>query len=206
MNGLPVSVLTNINGDDKLIDCESYDLIKNRRITINGEINDIVFDKVKGLLEWLDNQSNDDITIVINSPGGNVTSGLAIYDWIKGNIKSDIATVAVGLAASMGAFLLAAAGTKGKRYATENTEILIHQPSGGATGQATDIILAAERIQYKKKCLTKILAEASGNSLEKVMNDCERDKSMSAKEALEYGLIDHIGFPIKEKGEDNYDY
>ena len=131
-----------------------------------------------------------DISIYINSPGGSITAGMAIYDTMQ-FIKPDVQTICIGMAASMGAFLLAA-GTKGKRYALPNAEIMIHQPLGGAQGQATDIEIAAKRILFLRDKLNKILSERTGQPLEVIQKDTDRDKFMTAEEAKEYGIIDHI--------------
>lgn len=186
-------IVTNINGHDQSTNLISYDFEKNRIIYISGEINDFTAVSVVSQLRYLDSKSDDDIIVFINSPGGSVTSGMAIYDCIR-NVHCDVVTVATGMAASMGAFLLAA-GTKGKRYATPSAEIMIHQPLGGVRGQATDISLVANHIQYLKKKLAGILAEECGKTLKKLMHDTERDNWMSSKVAKEYGLIDHVGYP-----------
>lgn len=165
-------------------------LLKDRIIFLSGEINDTSANIVVSELLYLDSLSHEDIYLYINSPGGSVTSGLAIYDTMN-YIKSDVRTIVVGMAASMGAFLLSS-GTKGKRYALPNAEVMIHQVLGGAQGQATDIKIHAEHILKIKKKLNQILASNTNQSLNKVMKDCERDNYMSAKEALEYGLIDTI--------------
>lgn len=165
-------------------------LLKDRIIFLSGEINDNVASIIVSELLYLDAQNHEDIYLYINSPGGSVTSGLAIYDTIN-YIASDVRTIVVGMAASMGAFLLSS-GTKGKRFALKNAEVMIHQVLGGANGQATDIQIAAEHILKIKKKLNEILASNTGQSLQKVTNDCERDNYMSASEALEYGLIDEI--------------
>lgn len=186
-------IVTNINGHDQSTNLISYDFEKNRIIYINGEINDFTAVSVVSQLRYLDSKSDDDIIVFINSPGGAVTSGMAIYDCIR-NVHCDVVTVATGMAASMGAFLLAA-GTKGKRYATPSAEIMIHQPLGGVRGQATEISLVANHIQYLKKKLAGILADECGKPLKKLMHDTERDNWMSSKAAKEYGLIDHVGYP-----------
>lgn len=141
-------------------------------------------------LLYLDAQNHEDIFLYINSPGGSVTSGLAIYDTMN-YIKSDVRTIVVGMAASMGAFLLSS-GAKGKRCALQNAEVMIHQVLGGAQGQATDIKIAAEHILKIKKKLNSILALNTGQTLHKIIKDCERDNYMSSEEALHYGLIDVI--------------
>lgn len=165
-------------------------LLKDRIIFLSGEINDSMASIIVSELLYLDAQNHDDIYLYINSPGGSVTSGLAIYDTMN-YIKSDVRTIVVGMAASMGAFLLSS-GTKGKRCALPNAEVMIHQVLGGANGQATDIKIAAEHILKTKKKLNKILASNTDQNINKVTNDCERDNYMSAKEALDYGLIDEI--------------
>ena len=173
----------------------SYDifsrLLKERIIFIGDEINQATASIVVAQLLFLAAEDPEkDISIYINSPGGSVTDGFAIFDTMN-HIKPDVSTICVGLAASMGAFLLAA-GTKGKRYALPNSEIMIHQPLGGARGQATDIKIHAEQILKTKDKLTKILSEKTGQPLEKLQVDCERDYFMSAEEAKNYGLIDAI--------------
>lgn len=165
-------------------------LLKDRIIFLSGEINDNVASIIVSELLYLDAQNHQDIFLYINSPGGSVTSGLAIYDTMN-YIKSDVHTIVVGMAASMGAFLLSS-GTKGKRFALKNAEVMIHQVLGGANGQATDIKIAAEHILKIKEKLNKILAFNTGQDISKVANDCERDNYMSAQEALKYGLIDEI--------------
>ncbi len=173
----------------------SYDiysrLLEDRIVFISGEITDDTANTVVAQLIYLEaKDSSKDISLYINSPGGSVTAGMAIYDTMN-YIKCDVNTICVGMAASMGAFLLSS-GAKGKRYALPNSEVMIHQPLGGASGQATDIVITANHIQKIKEKLTKILAENSGKPYEQVAKDCERDNYMSAQEALEYGLIDKI--------------
>ncbi len=165
-------------------------LLKDRIIFLSGEINDAMASIIVSELLYLDAQNHEDIYLYINSPGGSVTSGLAIYDTMN-YIKSDVRTIVVGMAASMGAFLLSS-GTKGKRFALKNSEVMIHQVLGGAQGQATDIKIHAEHILKMKKKLNNILANNTGKSIKQVTKDCERDNYMSAKEALEYGLVDEI--------------
>lgn len=179
----------------------SYDiysrLLKDRIVFISGEIDDNMADLVVAQLIFLVAEDPDkDIFLYINSPGGSVTAGMAIFDTMQ-YIQCDVVTICIGLAASMGAFLLAA-GTKGKRKSLPNSEIMIHQPSGGARGQATDIAIHAEHIIKTKKKMNEILAERTGQSVEKVAADTERDNFMSADEALKYGLIDEI-IPPKGK-------
>lgn len=165
-------------------------LLKDRIIFITGEINSNTANIVVSELLYLDSINHSDISIYINSPGGEVTSGLAIYDTIN-YIKSDVATICVGLAASMGAFILSS-GTKGKRYSLPNGEIMIHQPLGGAEGKASDIKIAAEHILKIKDKMNKILAKNTNQTLKKVIKDTECDHFLEAKEALNYGIIDKI--------------
>lgn len=173
----------------------SYDLysrmLEDRIVFLNGEVNDISANIVIAQLIYLEAKDPDkDISLYINSPGGSVSAGMGIYDTMN-FIRPDVSTICVGMAASMGAFLLAA-GAKGKRISLPNSEIMIHQPLGGAQGQATDIVIQAEHINKIKKKMTSILAENTGKPFEQVANDVERDYYMSAQEALEYGLIDKI--------------
>ena len=173
----------------------SYDLysrmLEDRIVFLNGEVNDVSANIVIAQLIYLEAKDPDkDISLYINSPGGSVSAGMGIYDTMN-FIRPDVSTICVGMAASMGAFLLAA-GAKGKRISLPNSEIMIHQPLGGAQGQATDIVIQAEHINKIKKKMTSILAENTGKPFEQVANDVERDYYMSAKEALEYGLIDKI--------------
>ncbi|MEG1149857.1 MAG: ATP-dependent Clp protease proteolytic subunit [Bacilli bacterium] len=165
-------------------------LLKDRIIFITGEINDSLASIVVSELLYLDTINNEEISIYINSPGGSITSGMSIYDTMN-FIKSDVRTIAVGMAASMAAFLLSS-GTIGKRSALPNAEVMIHQPLGGAEGQATDIKIAAERIIKLKKKLNKMLADNTKQSLKKIEKDTERDNYMSAADALKYGLIDIV--------------
>jgi ATP-dependent Clp protease protease subunit len=179
----------------------SYDiysrLLKDRIIFVGGEVEDEMADSVVAQLIFLEAEDPDkDIFMYINSPGGSVTAGMAIYDTMQ-YVRCPVSTICIGMAASMGAFLLAA-GQKGKRKALPNSEIMIHQVSGGARGQATDIIIQAEHIAKMKKRMNEILAERTGQPVKKVTADTERDNFMSAEEALEYGLIDEI-IPAKEK-------
>ena len=173
----------------------SYDiysrLLKDRIIFLGEEVTDVSASLIVAQMLFLESEDpGKDIQLYINSPGGSVTAGMAIYDTMK-YIKSDVATTCIGLAASMGAFLLAG-GTKGKRFALPNAEVMIHQPLGGAQGQATEIQIAAEHILKTKKKLNSILAENCGKPLDVVMADTERDNWMSAEEAKAYGLIDHV--------------
>lgn len=166
-------------------------LLKDRIIMLSGEINDHIANIVVAQLLFLAAEDPDkDINIYINSPGGSVTAGLAIFDTMN-YIKCDVSTICVGMAASMGAFLLTA-GTKGKRYVLPNSEVMIHQPLGGAQGQATEIAIAAKHILKTRDRLNKILAEQTGQPLEKIEQDTERDNFMSAEEAVAYGLVDQV--------------
>ncbi len=173
----------------------SYDiysrLLKDRIIMLSGEINDAVASSIVAQLLFLEAEDPDkDIYLYINSPGGVITSGMSIYDTMN-YIKPDVATICIGQAASMGAFLLSS-GAKGKRYALPHARIMIHQPLGGAQGQATDIEIQAKEILRLKKILNEILAQNTGQSVKKIAKDTERDFFMSAKEAKEYGLIDQV--------------
>lgn len=178
----------------------SYDiysrLLKDRIIFITGEINEVTADLVVAQLLFLESEDpSKDIEIYINSPGGSVSAGFAIFDTMN-FIKCDVSTICVGMAASMGAFLLAA-GTRGKRFALPNADIMIHQPLGGAQGQASDIKIHAEKILEVRDRINKILAEETGQPLEKVESDTDRDYYLSAAEAVEYGLIDKV---IEKRG------
>ncbi len=173
----------------------SYDiysrLLKERIIFLGDEVTDQTASLVVAQMLFLESEDpKKDIQFYINSPGGSVTAGMAIYDTMN-YVKCDVSTICIGLAASMGAFLLSS-GAKGKRYALPNAEVMIHQPSGGARGQATEIKIVAENILKTKDRLNKILAENTGQPVEKIAEDTERDNFMDAKEALEYGLIDEI--------------
>ena len=173
----------------------SYDifsrLLNDRIIFLGEEVNDTTASLVVAQLLYLEAQDPDkDIQMYINSPGGSVTAGMAIYDTMQ-YIKCDVSTICIGMAASMGAFLLSA-GTKGKRFALPNAEIMIHQPSAGTQGQITDMAIHLKRLETIKKRMNTILAENTGKSVEQVTADCERDNFMTAEEAMEYGLIDQV--------------
>ena len=173
----------------------SYDifsrLLKERIIMLSGEVNDDTANLIVAQLLFLESEDPDkDIYLYINSPGGSITSGMAIYDTMQ-YIKCDVSTICIGMAASMGAFLLTC-GAKGKRYALPNSEIMIHQPLGGFQGQATDIEIHAKRILKIKESLNKILSENTGKPLETIKADVERDNFMSADEAKDYGLVDDV--------------
>ena len=176
----------------------SYDiysrLLKDRVVFLGSEINDQVANAIVAQLLFLETDNPDaDISLYINSPGGSVTAGLAIYDTMN-YIKCPVRTVCVGMAASMGAFLLMA-GEKGKRLALPNSEVMIHQPSGGASGQATDVTIHAEWLLRTKKKMNALMAQMTGQDVEKLARDVERDYFMTAQEALEYGIIDEIYQP-----------
>lgn len=188
MNLVPMIIDKELNGE------RSYDifsrLLKNRIILLSGPIDDALANTIVAELLYLDSLNHEDIALYINSPGGAVTAGMAIFDTMN-FIKSDVSTICIGMAASMAAFLLAC-GQSGKRYILPNAEVMIHQPLGGAQGQATEIKIAAEHILKIKKKLNTILAEKTGKSLRKIEQDTERDYYLSAEEAKEYGLIDQI--------------
>ncbi len=183
------TVIDKINNSEKVYDIYSR-LLKDRIIIINGEIDNNVSSSTVAQLLYLDSISNDDISIYINSPGGNVTDGFAIYDTMN-FIKSDVSTIGIGICASMAAFLLSS-GTKGKRYILPNAEVMIHQPLGGVEGQATEIKIAAEHILKTKNKLNKILSNNTNKSIKIIENDTERDNFMDALEAMNYGIVDKI--------------
>lgn len=173
----------------------SYDiysrLLKDRIIILSEDVNDVTASLIVAQMLFLEGEDPEkDINFYINSPGGSVTSGMAIFDTMQ-YVKCDVSTICIGMAASMGAFLLAA-GAKGKRFALPNSEIMIHQPLGGMQGQATDIKIHADHIIKTKETLNRILSERTGQPLEKVIQDTDRDNFMSAHEAAEYGLIDKV--------------
>ena len=172
------------------LDLLSYDFINNRKIYLFSEIDNNTSMEIVSQLEYLNNNGTDDIRIFINSPGGSVSAGFAIVDAIK-RCKCDVSTICTGMAASMGAFILSC-GTKGKRFATPLSEIMIHQPLGGAQGQASDIQLAAEHITNVKNKLHIILSENTGQNIKTISQDCDRDYWMYAEEALKYGIIDGL--------------
>lgn len=188
MSLVPMVVDKDGNGE------RSYDiysrLLKNRIIILSGEINDESANSVVAQLLYLDSLNHDDISIYINSPGGSITSGMAIFDTMN-FVKSDVSTICLGMAASMGAFLLSC-GKKGKRRILPHAEVMIHQPLGGAQGQATEIKIAAERILKLKAKLNQILSENTGKPLKEVEKDTDRDYFLTAEEALDYGIVDTI--------------
>lgn len=189
MNLVP-TVIEQTNRGERAYDIYSR-LLKDRIILLGSAIDDNVANSIVAQLLFLEAEDPDkDISLYINSPGGSITAGMAIYDTMN-FIKPDVSTICIGMAASMGAFLLAA-GEKGKRYALPNSEIMIHQPLGGAQGQATDIEIHARRIIEIKKRMNQILAEKTGQPLEVIERDTERDNFMTAQKSVEYGLIDKI--------------
>ncbi|MFD1032118.1 ATP-dependent Clp endopeptidase proteolytic subunit ClpP [Metaplanococcus flavidus] len=189
MNLIP-TVIEQTSRGERAYDIYSR-LLKDRVIMLGSGIDDNVANSIVAQLLFLEAEDPEkDISIYINSPGGSITAGMAIYDTMQ-FIRPDVQTICIGMAASMGAFLLAA-GTKGKRYALPNAEVMIHQPLGGAQGQATEIEIAAKRILFLREKLNQILADRTGQTLEVVSKDTDRDNFMTAERALEYGLIDQI--------------
>jgi len=189
MNLIP-TVIEQTSRGERAYDIYSR-LLKDRIIILGGQIDDVSANSIVAQLLFLDAENPEkDISLYINSPGGSVTAGMAIYDTMN-FVKADVQTICIGMAASMGAFLLSS-GAKGKRYALPNAEVMIHQPLGGAQGQATEIEIAARHILYTRDKLNKILAENTGQPLEIIEKDTDRDNFMSAERAKEYGLIDHI--------------
>ncbi len=188
MNLIP-SVIEKTNNGERVYDIYSR-LLKDRIIFIGGEIDDCLANAVISELLFLDSQGNDEISIYINSPGGSITAGMAIYDTMS-YVKSPISTICVGMAASMASVLLAS-GDTGKRYILPNSEVMIHQPLGGVNGQATEIKIVADRILFLRNKLNKLLSEKTGQDIKKIEKDTERDHYLTAKEALEYGLVDKI--------------
>ncbi len=188
MNLVPVVVDKEASGE------RSYDifsrLLKNRIILLSGEITDDTANTIIAQILYLDSLNHDDISLYINSPGGSVTAGMAIYDTMN-FVESDVSTICLGMAASMAAFLLSS-GEKGKRYILPNGEVMIHQPLGGAQGQATEIKIAAEHILKLREKLNQMLAGNTNQKIETIEKDTERDNFMDSKEALEYGLVDKI--------------
>ena len=188
MSLVPIVIDKESNGE------RSYDifsrLLKNRIILLSGEINDSTSDSIVAQLLYLDSLNHEDISLYINSPGGSITSGMAIYDTMN-FVKSRVSTICIGMAASMAAFLLSS-GEKGQRFILPNSEVMIHQPLGGAQGQATEIKIAAEHILKVKKRMNTILATNTGQDIETIEKDTERDNFMDSKEALDYGIVDQI--------------
>ena len=195
--GLIPMVIEQTNRGERSFDIYSR-LLKDRIIFLSGEIDDDTANLVVAQMLFLEMENPDaDISLYINSPGGSVTAGMAIYDTMN-YIKCNVRTVVIGMAASMAAFLLMA-GEKGKRLALPNSEVMIHQPLGGASGQATDVAIRAEWLLKTKEKMTRLMAEMSGQDIEKVKQDVERDYFMSAEEALNYGIIDEIYQPRNAK-------
>ena len=188
MNLVPMVVDKEVNGE------RSYDifsrLLKNRIVLLSGEIDDNLSNSIVAQLLYLDSINHDDISLYINSPGGSVTAGMAIYDTMN-FVKSNVSTICIGMAASMAAFLLSS-GENGKRYILPNAEVMIHQPLGGAQGQATEIKIAAEHILKLRDKLNKILSKNTNQSLETIALDTERDNFIDSDESLKYGLVDKI--------------
>ncbi|QHN13596.1 ATP-dependent Clp endopeptidase proteolytic subunit ClpP [Staphylococcus aureus] len=192
MNLIP-TVIETTNRGERAYDIYSR-LLKDRIIMLGSQIDDNVANSIVSQLLFLQAQDSEkDIYLYINSPGGSVTAGFAIYDTIQ-HIKPDVQTICIGMAASMGSFLLAA-GAKGKRFALPNAEVMIHQPLGGAQGQATEIEIAANHILKTREKLNRILSERTGQSIEKIQKDTDRDNFLTAEEAKEYGLIDQVMVP-----------
>ena len=183
------NVLEKTNNGDRVYDLYSR-LLEDRIILLSGEIDDNLSNIIISELLYLDSISNEDICIYINSPGGSITSGMAIYDTIN-YIKSDVSTICIGIAASMASFILSS-GTKGKRYILPNAEVMIHQPLGGCEGQASEIKIVAEHILKTRDRLNKILSNNTNQPLDKIKLDTERDNYMNSKEALDYGIVDKI--------------
>ena len=194
MNLIP-TVIETTNRGERAYDIYSR-LLKDRIIMLGSQIDDNVANSIVSQLLFLQAQDSEkDIYLYINSPGGSVTAGFAIYDTIQ-HIKPDVQTICIGMAASMGSFLLAA-GAKGKRFALPNAEVMIHQPLGGAQGQATEIEIAANHILKTREKFNRILSERTGQSIEKIQQDTDRDNFLTAAEAKEYGLIDEVMEPEK---------
>ncbi|HBI8856438.1 ATP-dependent Clp endopeptidase proteolytic subunit ClpP [Staphylococcus aureus] len=192
MNLIP-TVIETTNRGERAYDIYSR-LLKDRIIMLGSQIDDNVANSIVSQLLFLQAQDSEkDIYLYINSPGGSVTAGFAIYDTIQ-HIKPDVQTICIGMAASMGSFLLAA-GAKGKRFTLPNAEVMIHQPLGGAQGQATEIEIAANHILKTREKLNRILSERTGQSIEKIQKDTDRDNFLTAEEAKEYGLIDEVMVP-----------
>jgi len=197
MSSLIPMVIEQTNRGERSFDIYSR-LLKDRIVILGGEIDDDVANVIVAQLLFLEMDNPDaDISLYINSPGGSITAGMAIFDTMN-HIKPDVRTVCVGMAASMGAFLLMA-GKKGKRNALPNSEVMIHQPLGGASGQATDVQIRAEWLLKTKQKMNTLIAKLTGQSLEKIEKDVERDYFMSAEEALKYGIIDEIYQPKESK-------
>jgi len=190
MSNLVPMVVEQTNRGERSYDIFSR-LLKDRIVMLNGEVNDTQASLITAQLLFLESDDPDkDISLYINSPGGSITAGMAIFDTMN-YIKSDVSTICIGMAASMGAFLLAA-GAKGKRYVLPNSEVMIHQPLGGAQGQATDVKIRAERLLAIRDRMNKLLSDMTSQDVEKIEKDTERDNFMTAEEAVAYGLVDEI--------------
>ncbi|HHX93619.1 MAG TPA: ATP-dependent Clp endopeptidase proteolytic subunit ClpP [Tenericutes bacterium] len=183
------TVIEKTNQGERAYDIYSR-LLKERIIMLNGLITDELANSIVAQLLFLDSENNDDIYLYINSPGGSITAGMAIHDTMQ-YIRSDVSTICIGIAASMAAFILLS-GAKGKRFILPNSEVLIHQPLGGAEGQATEIKIAAERILKLKAKINELMSQYTGQPVEKIEQDTERDYFLNAKEALKYGIVDKI--------------
>ena len=188
MNMVPI-VIERSNAGERSYDIYSR-LLQDRIVMLNGEIDDVNSNSIVAQLLYLDSVNHNDISLYINSPGGSISAGMAIYDTMN-FIKSDVKTICIGMAASMGAFLLAS-GCKGKRMVLKNCEVMIHQPLGGVKGQATEIKIVAEHIIKIRKRMNRILAERTGQDIERIEMDTERDNYLDSEEALRYGIIDRI--------------
>lgn len=188
MNMVPI-VIERSNAGERSYDIYSR-LLQDRIVMLNGEIDDVSSNSIVAQLLYLDSVNHNDISLYINSPGGSISAGMAIYDTMN-FIKSDVKTICIGMAASMGAFLLAS-GCKGKRMGLKNCEVMIHQPLGGVKGQATEIKIVAEHIIKIRKRMNRILAERTGQDIERIEMDTERDNYLDSEEALRYGIIDKI--------------
>ncbi|HKL42216.1 MAG TPA: ATP-dependent Clp endopeptidase proteolytic subunit ClpP [Clostridia bacterium] len=190
MSNLVPMVVEQTNRGERSYDIFSR-LLKDRIVMLNGQVTDAQASLVTAQLLFLESDDPDkDISLYINSPGGSITAGMAIFDTMN-YIKSDVSTICIGMAASMGAFLLAA-GAKGKRYVLPNSEVMIHQPLGGAQGQASDVKIRAERLLKTRERLNELLSDLTGQELEKIEKDTERDNFMTAEEAVNYGLVDEV--------------
>lgn len=188
------NIITNTNGTDHMADLRSEMFFKKRLITIDSEIDSDLATSVISQMMYLNGKSDDDIYVMLDSPGGSVSAGFRIFDYMKYACRCDVATISNGITASMAAFLLAA-GKSGKRYVTPNSEIMIHQPLGGTQGQATEMIIAVNHIMKVKDNLTRILSEECAKDFDTVSEDIERDHWMDADEAKRYGIVDIIGYP-----------
>ena len=188
------TIISNVDGKDRMSDVLSYTFEKKRTIYLYGEITDILAASITAQLSFLASKGDSDITMLINSPGGSVSAGLSIIDAMI-STKRSIRVVGTGMVASMATIILSVGGSKGNRYATENAELMIHQPLTSAQGQASDIIVAAKHVERMRARLCEMMGEACGKTSKRLLEDMDRDKFFDAQGALEYGLIDHIGIP-----------